>query len=460
MTRADVHVQRRVISRVCGRAAVYALACSGCVLGLLATPAPVQGAPDPACAALDREIDALVLATRDPRVLERLAPYISVNVVPKVIARVPKEPPPLAFELLLTAGRSGHAEALRLVRQVTPRQNLEVQVGRSLALLALGEGSETGTIAGALETAPASLRLEIVHALARMKHPRPRELLRGALDDPQPEVRLAAAEGLVRVRSMMGRRVLLDLSRTAPEPLKARAAKVLGSSRWASAHLDAIPRDLVGRAEAKLAARGRRDVTRRARGLLISTEAAQRTGAFAALAVSREETPESLERLARRAASKNGPEVDAELAMAQVLMGDEGAIEKLEALDATLAPNAIAVLWNAAGASDPEAPLTGPAITRLFRLLERWTVSGVLGDRDAARAIDAAAALGQRAARPLARARLLGPDGRALVAAVRALSRAGAIEDVRALIDLSRRKISEETRVEAYRAADRLCGGR
>lgn len=289
---------------------------------------------DPGCAALSKEIDSFVLASRDRTVLERLAPYMSANVVPGLIARAQTAPPDLAFQILVAAGRSGHAGALPQLKSFKPGNTIELRAARAVALLALGDGAETATISVALESGPRDLRLNVARALARMRHPRPRELLRSALDDPEPEVRLAAAEGLVVVRSMKGRRVLLELSRSGPEPLKARAARVLGSSRWAAAHLDAIDDSWVGRAEARLAARGRKDVTKRARSMIGSQADAERSGAFAVLAVSAEETPASLEKLAKKAVEKVGEEAEAELLMAQALMGQTSAIDRLSSIRA------------------------------------------------------------------------------------------------------------------------------
>lgn len=73
------------------------------------------------------------------------------------------------------------------------------------------------------------------------------------------------------------------------------------------------------------------------------------------------------------------------------------------------------------------------------------------------RAIDAAVTIGGRSARSLARVRLLGPDGPAIRAAIRAIGEVGGLDDVRSLTEVARRGVSEETRVEAYRAAHRIC---
>lgn len=182
---------------------------------LLCVPAVRSDAQ--ACPALDAEVEAVVRGG-EAGVLRTIAPLLGPRGHAALLVRAEAGD----ADAVLAMGLAGQSEALRALRE----RRITARPARSLALLALGDGSETGTVTRALlgPGSPAE-RARVAGYLAQLRAVRAREILELALTDPEPLVRLEAARPLARARHPRARRVLADLARNAAEPIKSQAAE-------------------------------------------------------------------------------------------------------------------------------------------------------------------------------------------------------------------------------------------
>lgn len=423
-------------------------------LGLLGLLLP-SGASADVCGEVQREIDALA-ETTEPVVLITLGPHYGSSAIDALLETARTGPPEAARGAYLALGLSRLAPALRAIRATPPPKGGDA-LSWSLAMLALGDAAGTGTISRALLSEPLSTRRMTAEALAKMPQKRPRTILYQGLTDEDPQVRLTAAEVHVRHYSRRARRVLVEMLSSPVEAYRIRAARALAEQRhrFRPEELSALPAPVVGPAfVANAARRGR--IAKLARVQLNSSKAEARGAALAALVAIGAESPAAVARWEKRTKARFGPDVSGQAAMASALLGTAG-VEALDALEPELVPAAAAVLWAFTGAGPPRNRLEPDHAHLLARVVERWIVQGFLDDARQAQVLSAMAAADPLAGLSLARARVLGPEGAALEAALEVMARTAAERDVPALMAAARRAKDPALRAQAWRAASEVC---
>jgi HEAT repeat protein len=118
--------------------------------------------------------------------------------------------------------RLGTAQAVAALISLTAEATRREAVIDTISQLGEERIEEIG---GGLTHAQAGVRGAVVEALGRMKHLPAAELLADALDDQDPAVRIAAANGLARLASRSAERKLVSMSRTDPDAAVRRAAQ-------------------------------------------------------------------------------------------------------------------------------------------------------------------------------------------------------------------------------------------
>lgn len=434
-----------------GIAGVFTLA--GVLLApMVGSPAP---APPPSC---KNVVEAILGAARDMRsggALSRMAPYMPPDSVAVLSGRLSREQSP-GLELWLALGRTQDASALVAMRALRPSSALEDRLGHALSLLALGDGSETGTITQVLTSGPEPARLQVATELTHLWGVRPRDLLYPVLEDPSPEVRLVAARHLSSW-STRARRALQELSDGPEASLRAQALEAL-VERGQRLPMDRVQRlspPYRARALLKEASRGSSLANRELRQDLKSSDAATRTFALAALAALAGESADSLKRLAERA--RPAGDLEPELSMARLLLGDRGAQETLRGADREGIQRAVDVLWLFTASKLKTANPDATVVSAFLPVTEAWLIQGKPEEPVAARLFQAVEVLDADFALRLARARILGPAGLSFERACQNLARGGQLRDAETLLAAARRLSDEEARASALTAAARIC---
>lgn len=182
---------------------------------LVASPRPAMAQ---ACSAVDAEAEALVRGGGDPDVLLEIARDLGPRGTSALIVRAEAGD----ATAILALGLAGQADGLRALRE----RRIPPTATRALALLALGDGTQTGTVTRALVgPGSAAERARVAAYLGMIRAVRAREILEVALIDPEPLVRLEAAKPLAKLRHPKARRVLAELARSAPEPIRGAAVE-------------------------------------------------------------------------------------------------------------------------------------------------------------------------------------------------------------------------------------------
>lgn len=428
-------------------------------IGIAIACAPVAFLAPPAlaedrCPSVFRELERELLDTSDRGVLRRLAPYASVDAVKKLIARAPASDDALAADLFIAIGASRHAEALRLLHQSPPLSSTPKRLGRALAFLALGDGVETGTIARVLIEGVVADRRRVARTLADMRQKRPRLMLYDALDDPDEQVRLSASRALFEFEDDHARRVLLDLFRGGSSDVQRRAARALSADGYVfkPEELGLLLPPFRTAVIVADAANGRRSNLKLLGTQTRSSDDATRAIAFAALALLGPESKAMLKRLGAKPGEPAWPET----AMALALSSEPSAVKALEGLDRAGASRAAAVLWGFSSAASSRSQLEPDHAAQIARAVEGWIVRGLLDDEEAARLLRAMDRCDSASGLILARTRLLGPEGRALTAAIRLIARNARPVDLPDVIAVAPR-VGPAARAELWRAAARIC---
>lgn len=423
-------------------------------LALLGVALPGAARAD-VCQEVQREVDALAEST-DPTVLVTLGPYYSAGAVTKLLETARSGPEDAVRGAYLGLGLSRLAPALRAIR-TTPPKGRSARLSWSLAMLALGDAAGTGTISAALSSGSVSTRRSIAEALAKMPQKRPRMILYHGLTDEDAQVRLTAAEVHVRHYSRRARRVLVEMLSSPIESFRIRAARALDAQghRFRPESLSKLPSAVAGPAfVANATKRGR--IAKLARSQLNSAKPEARGAALAALVAIGAESPAAIARWARRGKARFGADVTGQAAMATALLGPRG-VDALGELDPALVPAAAGVLWAFTGAGPPVNRLEPDHAHLLARVVERWIVQGFLEDPLQARVLTAMAAADPLAGLSLARARVLGPEGDALTAALQVMADTAVERDVPALMAAARRAEDPAIQAQAWRAAAEVC---
>ncbi len=185
-------------------------------LSLCALVASPQVARAQGCAAVDAEVEALIRGGGEAEALLEIARDLGPRGGSALVVRAEAGD----ATAVLALGLAGQAEGLRALRE----RRIPRTAARSLALLALGDATETGTVTRALVgPGSAAERARVATYLGMIRAVRARELLEVGLIDPEPLVRLEAAKPLAKLRYPKARRVLVELGRSAPEPIRAAA---------------------------------------------------------------------------------------------------------------------------------------------------------------------------------------------------------------------------------------------
>ena len=128
-------------------------------------------------------------------------------------------------------GRARHSIGLKWLNETEPGIDPQDRISHSLALLALGNGSHTGTITRSLVLGKVSERRFVSRVLATMRQVRPKTILKQALSDADDVVRLNAIRRLGRSRFRTTREVLLELTKSDKVHVRQEAARLLASGR-------------------------------------------------------------------------------------------------------------------------------------------------------------------------------------------------------------------------------------
>jgi hypothetical protein len=410
------------------------------------------------CQQIARAIDTQAAEAEDPDVLIRLAPYLGMDAVRRLLSRAKTGEEGVAFYAYLAVGLSRHSEALRMIRESSRPASQTKRLGRALALLALGDGSDTGTITLSLLQGTAADRRRVARALSFMPQKRPRMMLYGALEDTDSQVRLSSSKVLFQVESIRARRALIDLFRNGSDAEKKRAGRVLLKSGYLFKPDELMMLAPVQRAQSMVldAVRGRRSNLRLLGQQIRSNDDAVRTAAFASLALLGTDQTAGLRKAERLIRAKNNPDANAELLMALALMNDPSSMASLESFDRQAAERAVGVLWAFAAAGPPKSQLEPDHAGQLARAIEVWIQRGRLDEPEVARAIRSLERCDPLAGLRLARTRLGGAEGESLRTAVRVIGRSGSVSDVVALMGVAK-KDNADLRSDVWRAAARVC---
>ena len=427
------------------------------VAGLLLAPtvgSPAPPGPDP-CKNVAQAILAASSTLKAPSALSRLAPYMSPDSVP-VLAKRLASPGDRSMGLWVALGRTQQARALLAVRELSARGGLEDRVGHALSLLALGEGAETGTLTLALTSGPEPLRERLATELADLWGARPRDLLYPVLEDPSPAVRFVAARHLSSW-STRARRTLHELADGSDPRLRTLALEAL-VDRGQRLPLDRVQRLSFHhrtRALMKEAARGNSLALRELRADLRSSEDATRFGALGALAALSAETSESLKRLIERA--RPAGDVEPELSMARLLLGDASALATLAEAAPQDAVRAVWVLWvytqSKLKTANPDLAL----LAGFFPHAERWFEASRWPEVHIQRLLQSVEELDPELSLRLARRRVQASAGLSFEQACQVLGRGGQRKDTPSLLEAAARLSDEEARSAALVAAARIC---
>ena len=175
-------------------------------LGALCASASSARAEVP-CREVQRTLANGISELDDVDAVLRLAPFIDEATLRTLEGVADRGPDAAAYAAVLAVGFSRRADALGVLRARPGSKTAEIGLGKSLALLALGDGSQTGTIAKALSSDDVERRRRTERALARMHQRRPALLLETAMVDPDEEVRSLAAERSIETKEWRGRGV-------------------------------------------------------------------------------------------------------------------------------------------------------------------------------------------------------------------------------------------------------------
>ena len=423
-------------------------------LFLLATTSEANARPE-VCGEVQREIDALAAAP-EPEVLMTLAPHFSPAALDTLLQQARTAGLPTAHGAYMALGLSRLATGLQRLR--TEPVPADRRLSWSLAMLAFGDAAGTATVARALVEGTLETRRLVSGALAQMPQKRPRTILYEALIDDDPQVRLTAAEVHVRFWSHRARRVLIEMLSDRDPARAERAARALFEQdhRFRPEELASLPEGVVAQALVSNAVKRAR-VAKTVRSQLMHPKPIVRSSALAALiATGGIDAPKGVTQWARRARPKFGEEVDGQAAMAIALKSAAG-VDPLGKLGPTAVASAVQVLWAFSGAGAPYNQLEPEHARSIERVIEGWIAQGLLDEPTQARVLEAMAQTDQLAGLALARARLVGPEGRGSFTALSIILRYGGPADVPVLSSVAKKTRDPKIRASAWRAAAEVC---
>jgi hypothetical protein len=395
-------------------------------------------------------------AAPEAEVLIALAPHFSPGALDALFRIAKSGQMPTAHGAYMALGLSKLATGLQRLRTEPPPPDR--RLSWSLAMLAFGDGVGTTTITRALVHGHLDQRRMVADALAMMPQKRPRTILYEALVDDDPQVRLLAAEVHVRFWSHRAKRVLIEMVSDRDQTLAERAARSLFEQdhRFRPEELARLPEAVAAPALVANAVKRVR-VANAVRGQLMHAKPLVRSSALAALiAIGGMDAPKGVNAWAKRARPKFGEEVDGQAAMAIALKNTVG-VEGLTKLAPTAVPSAAQVLWAFSGAGAPHNQLEPDHARSLEAAIETWIAQGLLDDPTQARVLEAMATTDPFAGLALARARVVGPEGRAQMMALDIIARLGGSADISVLSSVAKKATNPRVRAASWRAASEVC---
>lgn len=338
------------------------------------------------------------------------------------------------------------------------------RLAHTLAALAFGVYAATSTLAEAILQSNVVRRRSAARIVARMKHARPRALLLEMLSDADPEVRLIAAEALIRYRSRPARDVLLALTDGDEAPHRARAVRALiaADHSFALDELRRLPVDTRARAYARCAARDACQTVSQRSGKKTSlarayrrSEPGLRAGALAAAASRLGAKPSVLHRYQRRWTRRFGSLGQGEITMARALVGDDRTTPALTDLSGEARVGALRVLQAFASIVGVSTQIDTASAARMVEGLHAWWPA--LSTTERAQLLKSLGALDATASVAYARRILVDVKDSALAAAAEILQRYGTSVDAEALVNVVKDRPPSATFGPVLAAAARLC---
>ncbi len=393
---------------------------------LVASPLPSPTGPR-RCAAVQRAIDARASPSTAPLVLLELGPHFSPRALPRLLELGQQG----AFSHRLAAygafGLTRHAAGLRQIVRSSAPSDAEGRLAYALATLALGREQGAQTVQTVIRTATVSRRRGAMWVLSRMRHARSRQMLYAGLEDADPEVRLIAAEALVRFRSRAARRTLLELFSSGSPRFRRRASEALIAvgHRFSPDALAQLEPDAAARAFARCAAPSMS--LRRLERAVSEGEEGVRAGALAAIAAR-----SGLRSWLDRACPRRSCASESELVMVAAIIGDAHAPEVLTSLTGTARTQALRVFSAFSEIPSVETRIDTSTARRVAAAFERWWPALSVAER--ARVLTALGAVDAPVSVQLARRVLPSTSGAARIAAAKVLGQHGTLDDAVALV--------------------------
>ena len=398
-------------------------------VGAVSLPQNAAAAP---CDEVQKAIDARATVQTPADVLLRLGPHFGPGALPALL-EMGKD---VTFSHRIAAygafGLARHAEGLQLITAAGAPRDPEGRLGHALATLALGADTDTGTVADAMTSPDVVRRRNTMWVLSRMMHVRPRRMLYAGLRDRDSEVRLTAAEALIRYRSRSARRILLQVIESGPSSLRPRALEALIGigHRFRRSVLKKLNPDDGARAFAR--GEGRPSLSELGR-LIGGKKPGLRAGALAVAAAHPDATPKWLARVGRKARRFNQG-ARGELAMAGALLGDEKAQRRLPGLEGRARAGGLRVLVAFAETPSVETRIDTATADRVAAGVAAWWPT--LTEAERARVLKSLGAIDAPTSVRFVRRVLGDTKGAALAAAAVVLSTHGSATDALALLEV------------------------
>ena len=403
-----------------------------CLVTVFALTTIPQSAAAHRCDDVQAAIDAMVSAATPAPVLLRLGPHFSRDALSGLLALGQDGPFRRRLAAFGAFGLARHADGLRRIAGTSPPGDAEGRLAYSLATLALGADTDTGTVAQTIDSALVDRRRGVMWVLSRMRHARPRRLMAIALDDVDAEVRLLAAEALIRDERKKARSVLSALVDSKNDAVSRRAVEALIAIQhdFPRETLRKLDPDVAARAYARSHARGLR--LSKLKKEVVQRDPGIRAGVLAIVAGHAQADPVWLGRHCRRWTQRYGPVGTGEIAMAGALLGKPDAQDRLPRLKADSRIGAARVFAAFAATPLAQTQIDASTAERVAFGIEAWWPSLSIAER--ARLLRSLGRIDAPTSVRFVRRVLDSVEGEALVAAAEVLGEHGSVDDAAALV--------------------------
>ena len=409
------------------------------------------------CVYVQNRIDEYARALPEPEVLLSVSTYMTASAIRDLVAHLPTATPENRRAIYEALGRARHSVGLKWLSEHEPSEDPQDRLSHSLAMLALGNGSQTGTITRSLLLGKVTERRFVSRVLATMRQVRPKRILKQALSDADDVVRLNAIRRLGRSRSRATRKVLLELTKSDKVHVRQEASRLLASGRHRLdlEILNELPEPMRSQLYVSAASRRPRKMKKVIKSDVFSKDRLKRSASLAAMVhvLSYREFKRIQKKITKRFKKNIAPE----LAMTLALYNQEDGWMTLDTLDEDELERSIGVLAAYVGAGRRRSEISTAQAERLGSRFEAWMQTDLLTKEYEARVLDALAVLEPNVALNIARKRIQLKDGPGLRAALRYLKKHGDISDLSPLFALLKSKLSEESLAKALTTAATLC---